>query len=126
MFRLTRRVLYLLIDPRDGEIRYIGATRSEPKKRTREHIQHAIHRCSGNQRLAAWLLQLRSHHLAPIVETLFECFSDNDLSLMEQVWIRRLLLAKCRLFNVRGVVYKKLRGALNASRSNRNRGYEVK
>lgn len=88
--------VYILIDPRDGEIRYVGRTQLLLKDRLSNHIH------SRNQytRRAGWINELLELGLKPDILMIQDCGSDMiGVDRAEEQWIRRFSLAGCQLFN---------------------------
>lgn len=91
-------VIYGLIDPRDGQLRYVGKTCSSAAKRLSEHLGHARR---GRQRhVYNWLRQLLAASLKPEVEVLETCESAKVLSEVEQFYIAYFRMVGCRLTNL--------------------------
>jgi hypothetical protein len=94
----TYRV-YVLVDPRDGEIRYVGCTRFHPDVRLFGHLR-AEYRHGRVTEKSLWVRKLRLLRLLPIASTLAEGLSQREGLDLERTWIRRLRLARCKLLNV--------------------------
>jgi DNA-binding transcriptional regulator YiaG len=98
--------IYGLIDPRDGQIRYVGATRTELKKRIVGHIQEARTYQDGHpaqwSRKNAWILDMLSDGAFPDVIVLQESDEENRKA-DEKTWITRLTDAGAMLLNCHGV-----------------------
>ena len=91
--------VYLLIDPRDGEIRYVGASKLGVG-RLSAHIQESYLGISASGRTkAAWIHEVLMAGYTPIAEPLIICESKDEMERLEQVWINRLRLAGCNLTN---------------------------
>lgn len=73
--------IYVLIDPRDNRIRYIGQT-PRPEGRYKEHCKKQYR----NNHRACWLNKLRSLDLKPIMQIIEEC-SDSSWAERETYWI---------------------------------------
>lgn len=86
--------IYLLIDPRNGEIRYVGATYQNTATRLSAHLCEL-----GSKRKRAWIKELRAEGLKPKIEKLFTCRLSQEAARREAVWIRRLRKAGCDLLN---------------------------
>lgn len=68
----TLGCVYGLVDPRDGEVRYVGSTTRPPETRLRQHIFSA-HRRAGTADMngvSSWILELSSLQIHPIVKVL--------------------------------------------------------
>jgi hypothetical protein len=59
-------LIYILIDPRDGQVRYVGWT-IDLRQRLRDHMKPS--RLNGNQRRDRWLASLIADGFYPHVET---------------------------------------------------------
>jgi hypothetical protein len=100
--------IYKLIDPRNGEPRYVGQT-TKPAVRIK---QHRSVRCNWSTR--AWKEELLSLGLHPELEVIEET-NDRRWHEREQYWIKRLRSEGANLFNI---ATKKLPGpGYNLSRS---------
>ena len=65
--------IYCLKDPRTDEIRYVGQTINDPKKRMAQHI-HQEKRTTGKlTHVNSWIRNLKQSNLCPIMEILEEC-----------------------------------------------------
>src|SRR3990167_111157 len=90
--------VYVLIDPRDGSIRYVGQTRN---LRQRE-AAHALPEKAGSDALrAAWVTKLRSLGLFPRLKVISEHASEDAARDAEQAAIRSYHRAGANLFNRR-------------------------
>lgn len=76
-----RGVIYGLVDPSNGSIRYVGKTVQDPARRLRQH-QHSA-RTVNRTHLHAWL---RSLSCDPAICVL-ERGGESELSLLERKWI---------------------------------------
>ena len=75
--------IYVLIDPRDESVRYVGISKN-PRKRLREHI-----RCDNidNPGKDAWMIDLTQNGLAPIL-CIIEVADSRALALKrEMYWV---------------------------------------
>jgi hypothetical protein len=79
---LNSRVVYALVDSRDGLVRYVGVTRN-PAYRLAEHLR--CPRKEGEHK-NNWIKDLRSKGLTPIFVFL-DAAVDEDSSACEQKWI---------------------------------------
>jgi hypothetical protein len=91
--------VYLLIDPRTGEKKYIGQTRCHERTRLKFHYKE-MRRAEFQKRslrpVHAWLLELANAGFKPTIEIL----DDNGLwDIAEAVWIDRLTNEGCQLLN---------------------------
>lgn len=91
------RTIYILIDPHDGEIRYVGSS-------TNIGIRFDKHLANGNPKTPKerWIKELASEGLEPIMEPLIELTNGDDEREHEDAWIRRFTLAGCKLYNHSG------------------------
>jgi hypothetical protein len=90
---MPKWIVYLLVDPRDGEIRYVGCT-TAPQRRFRAHVAGARY---GTMPKDAWIRELVELGEEPLIELL--AGTDNALESipLEESWIRRLGIAGCDL-----------------------------
>lgn len=86
--------VYLLIDPRNGDIRYVGCTKYPVKVRLSQHLS-----CKARPDKFNWICDLKQNGLRPVGHTLLEIPDCVEAFYQEQVWIKRLYLAGCPLFN---------------------------
>src|ERR1700742_1418287 len=75
--------IYVLIDPRDGKVRYVGKS-NNPKRRLTRH--NCIAESKGLRR-AKWIGELRSLGLTATMEVLEACSADNWKE-RERYWIQ--------------------------------------
>lgn len=92
------RHVYLLVDPTDGRVRYIGCTKKNTKDRLTQHITKAKEAASPKSK-ELWILGLLKVGLKPITVTLFS--GDYETA----VEIEKSAIAANRLF-----IYNKVRG----------------
>lgn len=90
----ARAKIYVICDPRDGEIRYIGKA-NDPEKRFDGHLRETRRRTP----LYDWIGKLRSEGLIPTMRVLCSAISDNWQDLERQV-IAQGRSAGLRLLNV--------------------------
>lgn len=95
--RLTVTI-YGLIDPRTGEIRYVGKA-IDPEKRLRGHMRER-----GVTHKAKWIQALKRLGLRPILRILEEIHDSNDLDWQQRevFWIASLRQNGCPLTNLDG------------------------
>ncbi len=88
--------IYVLRDPRDGEVRYVGKTAYPLNIRRSCHISHAI---VGKKRThcAAWLRSLHALGLVPLIEQIDS--ATEEWAACEQKWISYYQAAGARLTN---------------------------
>jgi hypothetical protein len=89
--------IYILIDPRNGAVRYIGKTLYPLRKRLREHIADK-HITPKN----SWIKSLLSLQLVPLIEELEKVVDsdDKDWQSIEDFWIKYLRFIGCDLLNM--------------------------
>jgi hypothetical protein len=90
----TLWTVYLLIDPRNGEIRYVGCTHN-PRIRFLGHLSQA--RTGGKSPKAKWIKELLRKGLKPQLVPLVKTESWRHHRGLEETWIYRLGLAGCDL-----------------------------
>lgn len=80
--------IYALIDPRDGEIRYVGKTYMKNLTAKRNaHVQHALHEVHRNIPRFTWMRKL--HRMGYIPEIVcVQRLSRDALGDAERYWIR--------------------------------------
>ena len=86
--------IYVLIDPRDEEIRYVGVTKHSPEDRLKGHLKERV--CHGHRR--HWLDQLGRMGLTPRLQTVQEVTFDFKWD-AEIYWIAYFRRAGCNLVN---------------------------
>jgi hypothetical protein len=86
-------IIYALVDPRSGEIRYIGWTVQKPEKRLLGHLNDH----SRNHR-TNWLNSLKSIGDRPILRQI-QRLSASEAPSSEKYWIRHFREAGCPLVN---------------------------
>lgn len=92
--RGTTMVVYGLVDPRDGEVKYIGIT-NNLLARFREHM--GMH--GGNTRKQAWLQEVMDAHMLPYMVTLEVVKEDDSARERESLWIQAYVDAGKVLLN---------------------------
>jgi GIY-YIG catalytic domain/NUMOD3 motif len=86
--------IYALVDPRNGEIRYVGKA-DKPERRWKIHLQHVRREKSHKN---SWLLELLNLGLKPGLETLDEVPSD-CWQIYEESYIRIFRAIGLRMTN---------------------------
>jgi len=81
-------VVYGLYDPRTMELRYVGQTTSSLVVRVRGHMCGANLR--ANRHASHWLSQLKDNGLRPLIKTLREASSKENLDELEVAVIREV------------------------------------
>ncbi len=87
--------IYVLIDPRNLEIRYVGKT-NNPSERMRAHISPHIYMRNNNAK-CIWTEELKAINLKPIMQVLTTC-KDEESELYEYRYYK-LFKEECRLLN---------------------------
>lgn len=87
--------LYVLVDPRDGEIRYVGWTGRTFEQRLAEHMYS---RASEHNHRTHWLAHLKRMKLLPILRPL-QTVSIAEVANAERYWISYFRVAGCSLVN---------------------------
>lgn len=85
--------VYVLIDPRDDRVRYVGATTQMLKDRLQGHMTRAA------ARVKAWIDDLAADGLTPRIEPISEGVPESQLRDREREEITRRLIAGDRLLN---------------------------
>lgn len=90
-------LLYVLVDPRDGTVRYVGKTKYTLKDRLRRHLTNP-----RNNHLACWVRSLKELGLTPIIEEIerVEDSNDKDWQRLERYWISFYRNMECYLVNL--------------------------
>lgn len=84
--------IYGLIDPRSGLIRYVGQTKTSPKKRLKVHLHQSRYpRNSNLTHKEAWIRGLMIAGLRPTIEVLEVVGPNGDWESREKEWIRKEL-----------------------------------
>lgn len=78
---LTHSVIYVLVDPRDGLIRYVG-TSQNPNTRLKEHVREI----DGESKVKVWVKELVSAGLRPLMVIVDTVVSD-EAEKTEMEWI---------------------------------------
>lgn len=92
-------LVYALVDPRDGEIRYVGKCRGYLNSRVRGHLREARETDTRTYKLA-WLRQLLDLGLEPEGRVLERCIDADALAETERRWIADLRERGVRLTNL--------------------------
>lgn len=93
---LTIRI-YVLIDPRDMSVRYVGKTCGSLKKRLGQHVRNP-----RNIYVATWIRSLIALDLMPIIQEIEVIENSNDLDWQdrERFWISEYTSRGCSLTNL--------------------------
>lgn len=89
-------MIYGLIDPRDGQLRYVGRSRSSPVQRLASHCAPSSRRQSAP--VGRWLADLHAAGAKPEIEVLDAQPADDNNA--EQFWIGYYRALGCNLTNV--------------------------
>jgi hypothetical protein len=84
--------IYILIDPRDNQIRYLGKTTQQISKRYNTHIS-----TKGTSKKANWIKTLKEQNLKPLIKVIDTV--TNDWEFWEEYWISNLKLLGFDLLN---------------------------
>lgn len=87
--------IYVLCDPSDGRVRYVGRT-CEPKRRFNRHCQKTHAGSEDESRRAKWLESLRKRGLKP---EMIVIDWDDDWDVAERFWIKVFRNVGCDLVN---------------------------
>lgn len=106
---MNKMYIYALICPKDGSIKYIGASKN-PNRRVGDHISRAKNEPDSNHDLTKWVCSLLSENLKPRLKVL-EVVDKKNWEDAEKRWIKQIGLEN--LLNkmpggVRGDNYKVL------------------
>lgn len=93
-----RFLIYGLVDPRTGHLRYVGKSTSG-LKRPRMHTQPWALAHAGGSHRGCWFRSLVAEHLQPEVTILQEVTGSEDLYDLERRWISYLRGLGCPLTN---------------------------
>lgn len=88
------RIIYVLLDPRDDTVRYIGVTKLDILKRLDSHIEHP-----SNRFAAEWFESLSSIGMRPNIEPI-EIVSDALWEKRERYWIASARQLRATLLNI--------------------------
>lgn len=88
--------IYELADPRDGKIHYVGRS-VDGRKRWKSHQSGLL--SSSNQKMVAWLIELKRNKLKPVFIHVNNVKSE-DAAMAEREHIEKRLREGCELFNI--------------------------
>lgn len=88
--------IYLLLDPRSAEVRYVGMTTVSKEQRLRKHYGES--RVKHRTRKERWIVALLNLGLEPVILAIEE-IPWSERSERERYWIRHYRQAGCELFN---------------------------
>lgn len=89
--------VYVLVDPNDGEIRYVGYTRCLCA-RLKGHLQESQVYWLKDAR-GAWIRSLTDDGLEPILSPIAGFHTEDEAKEAEKDWIRRFMAIGCNLVN---------------------------
>lgn len=89
--------VYFLIDPRDGEIHYVGCSK-HLHIRFLGHVSNARCACGQLSRKQLWIRELLNLGMKPLMVPLVKAKRSGVHWSLEEAWIRRMGLAGCDLF----------------------------
>jgi hypothetical protein len=92
--------VYALVDPRNGEVRYIGLT----KNIKRRYSQHVSTKDKSNQTKQVWIDELKQCGLCPTLLILEEPVEESTRFDCERYWIQAYLERNANLTNMRDAV----------------------
>lgn len=98
---MNKFFIYTLTDPRDNSIRYVGRT-ANPKARLTAHINSIPSKgrvTNEGEAKSAWVGNLQSNGLLPIMSIIDEADCKEDCAAKESLWIDRYLNNGCDLLN---------------------------
>jgi hypothetical protein len=96
---MSNTYIYALVDPRDGQVRYVGKTVKKPEHRLAAHLCEAFSKERSNWHKSRWLRSLLQQNLKPKIQ-IFEEVSEEVASEAEQRWIAYGRLQGWRLTNL--------------------------
>lgn len=76
----THACIYVLVDPRDGTVRYVGRT-------NRPQARYQVHCARGSGKVRAWVNELREQDCLPVMQ-IVEIVRREDEGVREYAWIR--------------------------------------
>ncbi len=90
LVRVNLGVIYMLVDPRDSVVRYVGQTIQETKQRLAEHISLARRKKIKNIHVYNWIRQLLNLNLVPEIYILEDNLDNAIITDREKYWINHL------------------------------------
>jgi group I intron endonuclease len=93
-FMKKENVIYLLIDPINFEIRYVGLTQNFKRR----YKQHCL-ALSCNDHLNNWINKLKRNNLSPDFLIIDKSDNYQDLCSLERFWIKHFKSIGCKLIN---------------------------
>jgi hypothetical protein len=95
----SKFLIYGLVDPRDGQLRYVGKTEGSLRVRLNHHVHRAL-RQRTNTYKGAWVRSVLRDGLRPDIVELEACPGHDDLVEAEQWHIAYWRSLGCRLTNL--------------------------
>lgn len=89
--------IYIIRDPRNHEIRYVGQTEQMLSKRLSQHLAYP------KGRLKTWFAELRILRLRPLIEAI-HCVKLKSANFEETQWIHLLAAQGKRLLNTQSLI----------------------
>jgi hypothetical protein len=89
-------IIYALVDPRDGRVRYVGKT-CDTKMRLKGHMGYCVR--SAHLPVSRWAQRLKADRLRPVMVPI-ETGTSEDWGLVEAKWIAAARCAGCDLLNL--------------------------
>lgn len=90
--------VYVLVDPRDSRIRYVGKT-NWPEERFKQHLTDIRLTYTSNDNKKAWVRELLALGLKPLMIILEQC-TDDTVDHREWYWLALLKKAGADLLNM--------------------------
>jgi hypothetical protein len=81
----TTEYIYILTDPRDGSVKYVGRS-INPEQRYQQHLPPAWNTAPEKR---AWLIELRGLGLKPVITIIDQADNRKEASTKETQWIHR-------------------------------------
>ena len=88
--------VYVLKDPRDGAVRYVGLS-YRPEYRLKEHLYTAKH---GRYHVHRWIGCLLKEGVSPVMEIVEDKIEDGKHGEVERSWIQHFKSEGCKLTNL--------------------------
>ena len=88
-------VVYVLIDPRDGIVRYVGITDQTMNRRLDQHLK----RTDGNNEKSAWINELILAGMKPKIKAIEEGLTLQEANERETYWIQHYLTGNTPITN---------------------------
>src|SRR5260370_36281848 len=88
-------LVYVLIDPRDGIVRYVGITDQTINRRLDQHLK----RTDGNNEKSAWITELVLAGMKPKIKAIEEGLTLQEANERETYWIQHYLTENTPITN---------------------------